>query len=346
MKVVKYLLQTGLFLLGLVLFGWVVYSVRIENLTEAMRQLPLWTAAILLFYPFVSCWDVWGWKLVFSDEWRHRVTFWRLFGIRLAGESVNNITPFIDVGGEFLKVFLVARRFGIPKKPVLATVIIVRTALFFSEILFWLVAIIALFTFLPAPESWRWICLGVTGICLAITAGLVFFQKRGFFNTCFKILNILTFKRGVFEKLPARFEDVDREISVFYERYPKRWMGSLTLHLTGWLVGGIEMFLILRACGIEANLLEALALEAFLHMIRTASFFIPGNWGVQEAGLALMVQALGAHPSLGVLVSFLKRIRQVVWTSLGFFVWSVFEGFSKPPSQEIDREAAERTSYA
>ena len=69
---------------------------------------------------------------------------------------------------------------------------------------------------------------------------------------------------------------------------------------------------------------EAFLLESMLQLVKTASFFIPGNLGAQEAGLALLCQWMGYEPSAGIALSLYKRFRQLVWTAAGFGVWGLY----------------------
>jgi len=84
-------------------------------------------------------------------------------------------------------------------------------------------------------------------------------------------------------------------------------------------------------------------LEALLQLTRTASFFIPGSLGAQEGVLALVVLGFGYVPALGVAVSLLKRLRQVIWTILGFIVWGLIERLPRPPA--LSKPQAVSRSY-
>ena len=85
------------------------------------------------------------------------------------------------------------------------------------------------------------------------------------------------------------------------------------------------MYFMLQLLGVPVSLVQAVMLESLLQLVRTASFFIPGNLGTQEAGLAFFIQLLGYHPALGVAASLLKRARQIVWTGIGFAIWGGYQ---------------------
>jgi hypothetical protein len=52
-------------------------------------------------------------------------------------------------------------------------------------------------------------------------------------------------------------------------------------------------------------------------LIRNASFFIPLSIGAQEGGLLLIFTALGMPGALGITVSFVRRIKEILWVCLG-----------------------------
>ena len=320
------LIQAVFFLAGLGLFAGVLREAGVRE--EFAVLWPIFTgpgALILAAYPLISALDVWGWQIVFPASARPRIHFRGLFFIRLAGEALNSVTPFVDVGGEFLKVSLVGKVFGVDKKAALTSVLMGRTALFFSEIFFWITGIVLIFIFFPVPPVWRAIFLVTVSLCAVLGIAILAMQKKGFFLTFLRWLELLRFDSKLFGRFHVSLKTVDDEITRFYSGRDTRLLVTLSLHFGGWVAGGVETFVMCRLLGMEVSLLDGIILEALLQLVRTASFFIPGNLGAQEAGLALFVGWMGGTPFLGVAVSLLKRIRQLVWTAVGFFVWGIFQ---------------------
>lgn len=320
------LIQAALFLAGLCLFAWMVRKAGVREELAALWPIVTGPGALIFgAYPLISALDVWGWQIVFPASARPHVHFRGLFFIRLAGEALNNVTPFIDVGGEFLKVSLVSRVFGVDKKAALTSVLMGRTALFFSEIFFWIAGIVLIFVFFPVPPVWRGVFLVTVSLCAVFALAVSAIQKKGFFVTFLRWLELLRFDSEFFTKFRVSLKAVDAEITRFYSGRDARLLVTLFLHFAGWVAGGVETFVMCRLVGVEVSLLDGIILEALLQLVRTASFFIPGNLGAQEAGLAFFVGQMGGTPALGVAVSLLKRIRQLVWTAAGFLVWGIYQ---------------------
>jgi uncharacterized protein (TIRG00374 family) len=321
----KKVLQPLLFFLGLCLFFAMIRSVGIDRLRALGFLLTGPAFGVFFIYLLVCSPDVLAWQVLFSEKLCSKVRFRDLYGIRLAGEALNNTTPFIDIGGEFLKVFMVAGRYGLSKKSALTVTVMDRTTLFISEIAFWIVGLVLAVLVMPIPPLWTRILLGTTLVSLLLGSWLLFIQRQGFFLTGFRMLQKLGLRSDFLEKFQVSFQEVDEGIASFYREERLRTLCSYFLHFLGWMAGGLEIYFMFRVVGISATPAEAVLVEALLQMIRTSSSFIPGNLGAQEAGMALAAGWLGFHPSVGVTLSLLKRFRQLIWISAGFAIWGVHQ---------------------
>ncbi len=321
----KKILQLVLFLAGIILFSMVIKAVGFERLSVIFPALAGWGWLVFFIYPFMCFWDVLGWRTLFDHEWNKKINLWQLYCIRMAGEAVNNITPFIDVAGEFLKVVLIEKRLGISKKGAAAAGIMSRSALLYAEIIF-VMAGLAFASSVPGvPMGFRVGLIVGFVICVLAAFLLIRTQKRGLFVTLFAFFERFGVDPKMFGRFHTSIHAVDAEIAKFYSHESRRLWIAVGLHLIGWIFGGIEVFFMLRILGVEATLYEAIILESLIQLMRTASFYIPGNLGVQEGGLAMVLGIMGVEPYLGVALSLMKRTRQVIWTAIGFFVWGIFQ---------------------
>ena len=320
-KVAEFLL----FLLGLFLFYLVIRGIEASPLQILLPVLGKSIWILFAVYPLMCVWDVIAWKTAFGSVWARQIRLVELFSLRLAGEAVNNVTPVFDVGGEPLKALLASKRFNIPMPAALAASVVGRTALFLSEIIFMLIGASAALFFTDIPGTWRWIFFGC--IIVFVTAALFFFamQKKGFFGIISKIFNGIRRRPALAERLHVSSQTIDDEIRSFYKNEPRRFAASVLFHFIGWVLGSFEMALIFYLLGKPINLGQAFLLESLLQLVRTASFFIPGNLGTQEAGLALLTFWIGYAPAVGVAVSLLKRLRQIFWTGIGFGLWGIYQ---------------------
>lgn len=281
MKKYKRILPFIFLIAGGLVFFRVLQNVGPGHLKIIVPALSGLGPLVFLIYPFMCAWDALAWRELFPKASQSSIPFFKLYTIRLAGEAVNNITPFLDIGGEFLKVSLVRRFLGIDAKSAAASVVMGRIVIFLAEILFW---VFAVFVIERASAA-----IAAIFACALLT----FFAAKYFFKR-YKIETGFPFR-------------------------------AFCLNFLGWASGGVEMYFMFRLVGAEISFFQALMFESLLQLVRTVSFFIPGNLGAQEAGVAFLAQTMGYPPFFGVAVSLLKRMRQILWTVLGFVIWGIFE---------------------
>ncbi|MBF0254432.1 MAG: flippase-like domain-containing protein [Candidatus Omnitrophica bacterium] len=320
-----HLLQLAMFAAGLALLGWVFSWVHLSNLRAALTDLGPWAWALPSVYLFMTVWDIWGWRIIFEEQDRGLMRFKSLFLIHTACQAVNNITPFVDVGGEFLKMRLVSRRFGLPNERVLSSILIQRTMLFVSENFFWALGLVPVFFVWDVSGRLRMILLAGAALFTAMGAALLWVQTKGIFMTLLGGFRIIGIDPEFIRKTGTTLAGTDEAIRAFYTARGRRWIASLALHFLGWVSGGLEVYWIFRLLGHPIGMAEAVTIEALIQLIRTVSFYVPGNLGVQEGALALLAQWMGLHPSAGVMVSLLKRYRHLTWTLIGFGIWFMIE---------------------
>lgn len=306
----KKALQVLSFLAGIALFVWVLRVVGTRKLLDilpAMASPTAWT--VFLWYALINFCDSAAWQVLCPKHWmsRRRWAWKDFYLIRVTGEGVNGMTPFVDIGGEFIKVALTAGVFGISKKEASVGVILARTTYFFSEILFWMTGLVPVLWLSGAAASGLWGAGLTILVCLALAGLLYLWQKRGFFKTL---------------RLP--FADADEAIASFYGNKKKPLALSIFYHWLGWVAGGVETYFMFHALGAPITLWQGIAAEALLQIVKTGSFFIPGNLGAQEAGVAWFASNAGLDPSYGVAVSLLKRARQWIWAAIGLVIWGLY----------------------
>ena len=68
--------------------------------------------------------------------------------------------------------------------------------------------------------------------------------------------------------------------------------------------------------------------------MRVGSFFIPLSIGAQEGGLALIFVSMGMTGDVGLAVSFVRRIKELVWVGFGLIMgWGMA---FKPAKVQLD----------
>src|SRR5215510_886346 len=96
----------GVFLLGgIALLGWMVGRVGIRDLLASFQIVGFWLVPYFLLEIIPDLLHTAGWAACFQRPQR-RLRLWQLYGIRLAGSAINQVTPTATIGGEVVKVLL------------------------------------------------------------------------------------------------------------------------------------------------------------------------------------------------------------------------------------------------
>jgi putative membrane protein len=101
---------------------------------------------------------------------------------------------------------------------------------------------------------------------------------------------------------------------------------SILLQFAGWIASGVWLWVMLAVMGFPQSLWAAVAIQALVEGLRSATVFIPAALGVQEAGYALLAPVFGFTPEIGLALSLLRRARDVVVAVPVLLAWQAIEG--------------------
>jgi len=85
------------------------------------------------------------------------------------------------------------------------------------------------------------------------------------------------------------------------------------------------LWVMLQAMGLRTGLWTAIAIQALVEGLRSATVFIPASVGVQEAGYAVLAPVFGLTPEIGIAVSLLRRARDLVIAVPVLLLWQIIE---------------------
>jgi hypothetical protein len=85
------------------------------------------------------------------------------------------------------------------------------------------------------------------------------------------------------------------------------------------LVG--EAYLMLNAVGAGTTFHTALMFEALTKIVNAAGIVVPGRLGVAEGGSAALAGALGFAASQGLSLALMRRVRALIWGTVGLVLW-------------------------
>lgn len=297
--------------LGLAFLGYLIAEVGPERILASVEALS-WRLLVLLVFPFgaIATLHAVAWRFAFS---RSRVPLTTLLAVRLAGEALNVATPAASVGGEPVKVLLLRPR--VPLVEALAAVIVDKTTITVAQGLLLALGLAVAWSLSPVPGTLLRAMTWLLVVEVLALGGFVLVQLLGVFGRALGLVSRLGVRPVGSHAREAR--GLDSALAAFYRRHAARWGKGIFFHFLGWLLGSVEVYLILRFLGVPISPLVALVIEATGTAIQFVAFMVPGRLGVLEGGIMAVFTALGLDPGLGLAQALIRRLRELAWVAVG-----------------------------
>ena len=308
-----------LFLTGLTLFVILLVQQGTADVGRALATVGWGMIWVGLYHTIPLAANTLAWLFVIPSP--RRPHFRRLLWMRWVGESVNNLLPVGQVGGDLLRARLLTHQ-GLHGPSASASVLVDFTLGLSTQALFALLGV----TMLAASAGMA----GQSGpllwgsLAALVPLGLFLIaQQRGLFGFGAKV--VARFSRGEgWLNVIGNARRLDRIARGLYARKRAVGPGAL-IRMASWLVGTGETWLILYYLGTPVSIADALILESLGYAVRSAAFAIPGALGVQEGGFMLVGALVGLTPTDALVISLVKRVREILLGAPGLLSWAVYE---------------------
>ncbi len=259
-----------------------------------------------------------AWRTVLRNTWRKSllVFFWA----RSVREAVGSLLPVMQVGGELVGARILTFH-GAKAGIAGASVVVDLTLETIAQFFFTLLGLLLLVLLGGSQQTVRWAAAGLVLAAVAL-AGFVIAQRKGMF----KLLE------DFIEKISDKWEwvslgKIDNLHDTIQKLYGERRLllaAGLT-HFFSWIISAAEVWLALYFMGSPVSFLEALILESLSHAVKSAAFVVPGALGVQEGTYMLLGEMLGLTPEMGLALSLVKRVRDLLLGIPALLGWQVLE---------------------
>ncbi|MDQ3666293.1 MAG: flippase-like domain-containing protein [Acidobacteriota bacterium] len=315
MKYMKRLQAVSL-VLGLALFAYLIYNIGVGQILHSVRLVGAAFIVLMLVSGMRHLLRAAAWKKCFEVDHRRRVSLFKLFNVRLAGEAIRYLSFTGPLLGEPAKAALIKRH--LPLAHGLSSVIIESLTYTLAAVVVIIAGLIFVLANVTLDNNLRTAAVVISASVLFA----VFLISRGIARRYFVLaramnrLARLTGRRWFAEKASS-VERIEESICNFYNQRERAFPYVLMLELASHAVSIFEVYLILRFMGVEASLLTAFVIEAASKLINTAFFFVPGQVGVSEGGNALLLRAIGLGASTGIALALIEKIRTLAWAAYG-----------------------------
>lgn len=323
-------LRAALLIGGVVVLAILVTRVGVESVLSVLSRLAWWQLVLVCIpYGLIMAMDTLGWRYAFIAS---PPPYLRMLAARTAGEAVNIVTALGSVGGEAVKIWLL--RPAVPYQESVPSVIVAKTTSTIAQTLLLLLGLVLALTTLAVDGDVIWAMLGLLAVELLLVGGFLVTQVAGLVRRAGRLLAW----SGLVEDASSA-EQLDARLRRYYRESWRRFLLSVSFHFGGWLLGALEVLVILHVLEIPAGLATATVIEAFGSGVRFATFLVPGSLGVLEGANTGVFAALGLGASAGLAFSLVRRARQGVWIGIGLAVL-VLARLQATSAATVERRAA------
>lgn len=302
--------------ISLALFAHLLRRTGLETLLQNLRQLGWSISFVILLSGFRHLLRAQAWSWCVPAKGAHPSAL-RLFGPRLVGEALNDLTPAGPLLGEPAKI--VAASKWLPAKDAASSVVIENLIYILSALLFMLSGIVLALIKLVALRSLLWLGGGLL-ICFLGPVALLLWavgRRKLLLGSILDYLNRRRFRWSLLERHTPSLRLIESTVSDFFRERRRTFVAVLAAELATNVTGIAEAYVILALTAAHSSWLAAYLVESGSRAVQLAFSFIPLGIGVQEGATAATLQALGYAASAGVSLAIIRKIRSLFWAAAG-----------------------------
>lgn len=283
--------------------------------------------AVIVARGVAVAWAGLGWFVIFPKTGRPSLR--DCVSLRFVREGINTLLPVATVGGDFIGARLLTKR-GVTGGLAGASMFVDLMTQAVTQLLFTVAGLAVLLLLAgdgPIPRT----VAGGLAIAAPALAAFYLIQRRSGHRLIQAALSRFAAARewralGAIEVL---YDNLRRLYGA-----PVRVGGGIGIHLVGWLIGTLEVWVCLHFMGYPVSFVEALVIESLAQAVRGAAFAIPGALGAQEGGLIALCALFGIPAEAALALSLVKRLADLLVGVPGLLAWHLMEGRTEPAESE------------
>jgi uncharacterized protein (TIRG00374 family) len=299
---------------GLLFLGGLVGHLGAGQLWQELRLLGWGLFPFILGEGIAEMIHTVGWRCCLARPYRS-LSWWRLYQIRMAGYAINYLTPTAAMGGEALRINLLAMHHRGPKAA--SGVLIEKFCFPFAQVLFVLIGSAVLIGRVHLPQS-LWISMLVS-LSIVAAGMLVFFllQKYGKLGCLIRCLASRWPGSSGLQNLAEQTTRVDNALRDFYARQSRDMWLAVCWHLLGYCTGFFQTWLFLGLVGLKTSLPVTATIWILGMWFDLLTFAVPLNMGSLEGSRIVVFKAVGYAALPGMAYGLAIRSAQIFWSFIG-----------------------------
>ena len=340
MKWTKQQLNNFFFILGVIAVVVMLFTfdVSFVELWDHLCHAGYWLIPIIGVWIFVYGLNAWSWWTIIKGNvgGEPPVSRWRIYKLTITGYALNYATPVGGLGGEPYRIMELSKH--IDNQHATSSVILYAMMHFFGHFIFWFVSIF-LYLLLVALGDMPLtpVIATILGIIIVFCLVAFYLFSKGYRNGLVvktirwigHIPGLKGWSTRFSERHAEAMHNIDQQIASLHGQDRRAFYLSLFLEFFSRVVQSSEVLFMLLLFGIDngggfsgivLTYLHSILIVAFTTLFANLIGFLPMQLGVQEGGFVLSIAALGLSAALGIFVSIICRVREIIWIVIGLLL--------------------------
>ena len=299
-------------LLGFIGLGVLLYQLSTPEVWQHVLMMGWGYVPVIGLSLVVFVHHAWIWRACF-DRGEERPRLRALLWVQLVGEAIGNVAPAAQLGKEVGKAVVLREKVRVSSG--VSSLVLNKTGEMIGSVIFVIGGVVIGLQRFAWPNEVRAALIAVLALSILGVIWTVFSQRRSPFA---RFLNLMLWLRLRFlERFRDRAVEIDENLAQFYRLNKWRLAGLLMLHVLGWFLGTLEIYVILHVLGEPMPFVWVYLFHALMIVINAAFFFVPLGMGVFEGGHAFLFHVMGLDAQVGLAVGIVRRVRRLFWMQVG-----------------------------
>jgi len=343
MKWTKQRLNNLFFVIGIVAVVVMMFTfdVSFAELWQHLTRAGYWLIPILGVWIFIYGMNAVAWNCIIKSNCApdEHVNFMRVFKLTVTGYALNYATPVGGLGGEPYRIMELSK--DISAEHATSSVILYAMMHFFAHFWLWFTSVFFYLALVvtgdvPLTPTIATVLLIIVVFCLL--AFYVF--SRGYKNGLVvrmirwlgKVPGLKGWSQRFLDRHTETLQHIDQQIASLHKQDKRAFYTSLLLEYGSRIVQASEIFFMLLLFGIDngggfwglfLTYVHSILILSFTTLFANMIGFLPMQLGVQEGGFVLSIAALGFSAALGIFVSIICRVREIIWIFIGIMLMKI-----------------------
>jgi glycosyltransferase 2 family protein len=245
------------------------------------------------------------------------IPFRNTLSYHTAKVAVAFVTPGPKIAAEAIRAGLLSRHTVRGRKirtsRALSTVLLDRAVELqtFAALFFFMVTWFALFGAVPAGIKYTLIVLSTLLLVMVLLAAYNISRGKPFFLRMLK-------RVGLGRKFTVEIKHFEEAIVSFYQKDRKQFMTAHIIAACAWFLAFVEYKYLLLLLGIDMSLFGVFIVYSFVGLAYMVP--VPLALGALETSQAAAFALLGLAPATGIALALITRMRDILFTIVGFIV--------------------------